>query len=183
MYEFLILAQLSRRPMHGYMIAKIIGKMSGPFWPVQWGALYPILGRLEQEGYITSEPCPEGEDGRIRKVYAITPAGRKLLHDHLMDTDRHQGDYCTVFAHKVPFFHLLEPEERVRLSRHYAVYAQQHIDHLQRTRHELTEPVSPVTDAQRAEILTVIDHHIDRWTLERSWAEKLLDAQKLVEVS
>src|SRR5947209_4977271 len=119
MYELIILAQLSRRPMHGYMIAKVIGHMMGPFRCVQWGALYPVLSRLVQEGLIRVEETGEQENGRPRKVYAITDSGRQRLHAHLMDTEHHLGEYEMVFGHKVPFFHLLTREERLYLARHY----------------------------------------------------------------
>ena len=55
MYEFLVLAQLSRHPMHGYLIAKIIGDIIGPYRRLQWGALYPLLARLEREGLICTD--------------------------------------------------------------------------------------------------------------------------------
>ena len=103
MHEFMILAQLSRRPMHGYMIAKIVGAMIGPFKQIQWGALYPVLSRLEHEGLIRAEEQEEG-DGRPRKVYSLTEEGRERLHDHLMDTDRHLGEYFALFPLKVAFF-------------------------------------------------------------------------------
>jgi DNA-binding PadR family transcriptional regulator len=169
--------------MHGYMIAKIIGRVTGPFRMVQWGTLYPILSRLEHDGYITAEECDTPEDSRSRKVYAITPAGRRLLHERLMDTEMSPADYASVFAHKVAFFHLLEPRERVRLARHYAVYAQQHIDHLQRTLRELQDPVIELEQTQRNEIEEVLQHQVDRWTLELGWAERLINAHNLAEVS
>ncbi|HLJ66967.1 MAG TPA: PadR family transcriptional regulator [Chloroflexota bacterium] len=181
MYEFLILAQLSRRPMHGYMIAKIIGNIMGPFRQAQWGALYPVLNRLMQEGLIRAEEDEVCEDGRSRKVYAITDTGMARLHEHLLDTEHHLGEYDTVFAQKVVFFHLLSREERLYLVRHYVVYAQQHIAHLERKCQELE--AFPVPPEQKPGILAVMRHRRRYWEQERAWAEELIKDQRLQEVS
>lgn len=181
MHEFMILAQLSRRPMHGYMIAKIVGAMIGPFKQIQWGALYPVLSRLEHEGLIRAEEQEEG-DGRPRKVYSLTEEGRERLHDHLMDTDRHLGEYFALFPLKVAFFHLLTPAERIRLARHYAVYAQQHLDHLVRKCREIEE-VPMLTPEQRSDLLTTMEHQKQRWIRELAWAEELINREQILEAS
>jgi len=38
MYEFIVLAQLMNGPAHGYLIAKIINDMIGPFARISYGA-------------------------------------------------------------------------------------------------------------------------------------------------
>jgi len=176
MYEFLVLSKLMIRPMHGYMIAGIIGNIMGPFRRVQWGTLYPVLNRLEQEGLIRVVEHGEG-DGRSRKVYAITEAGRRRLHELLLDTEQHLGEYDTLFPQKVTLFHELSLEERLRLSRHYAVYAHQNIDHLVRKRRELQDH-EDLTPEQIENIVAVMDHRIEYWSRERDWAEDLIAQQQ-----
>ena len=46
------------------------------------GALYPLLNTLETEGYARSEKITK--DGRIRKVYDITPKGTQLVDTYYM---------------------------------------------------------------------------------------------------
>lgn len=41
------------------------------------GTLYPLLHRMEAEGYLKREDQLDG--GKIRKYYTITPAGRTVL--------------------------------------------------------------------------------------------------------
>lgn len=43
------------------------------------GTLYPMLQAMEQRGYLTSREDSDGRLGRRRKVYAITPEGRRGL--------------------------------------------------------------------------------------------------------
>ncbi len=182
MYELLVLGRLVRQPMHGYMIAKIIGRIDGPVRQLQWGTLYPILSRLEAEGLIRVEETVEDGDGRTRKVYAITEAGRARLHDLLLDTEHHAGDYATIFAHKVALFSELKAEERLHLSRHYAVYAQQQIDHLERSRREFSTGLQSLSDERMRDVLTVMDHRFEYWKNERAWAEQLIARNALKEV-
>jgi PadR family transcriptional regulator PadR len=44
------------------------------------GALYPMLNRLEQKGFLTSEKQTKG--GRARKVYTITKKGKEYLQSY-----------------------------------------------------------------------------------------------------
>ncbi len=76
--ELLILCEVRRAPLHGYQIALEIERKSSGYFPVNHGTLYPILHRLEKEGLIAgywSDP----EEGRARKQYALTEAGRTYL--------------------------------------------------------------------------------------------------------
>ena len=73
--ELLILDELERGPRHGYQIALAIEERSGGYFPFNHGTLYPILHRLEQEGWIAGS-WTDPEEGRPRKEYALTEAGR-----------------------------------------------------------------------------------------------------------
>src|SRR5438270_4275079 len=88
MYEFMILGALARGPKHGYLIASILNDSLGPFRTVSWGALYPVLKKLQAGGSIVVADSPDDE-ARTRTVYAITDAGRATLHDLLLNTDKH----------------------------------------------------------------------------------------------
>lgn len=176
MYEFLVLGALSRIPMHGYMIAKVLGNIIGPFQHLQWGALYPVLNRLQAEGLVTAEESPDDGDSRAKKVYSITDQGRVRLHEHVMDTESHIGKYDAVFPHKVSHFSTLTPEERLHLSRHYAVHAQQNLDHLERKLKDIANNPR-LAPAQRADICGVMQHRIEHWNHERAWAESLIEGR------
>jgi PadR family transcriptional regulator, regulatory protein PadR len=73
----LILSVLADGPMHGYGLAKEIGRRSGGFFTGSWGSLYPALQRLEQDGLIEGvwEPYPP-QGRRRRRVYRLTLSGR-----------------------------------------------------------------------------------------------------------
>ncbi len=72
----LILEALSREPSHGYRIAQSIKKRSQGVLDFKESTLYPALHKLENEGLV--ESYGRGE-GRPRRYYCITEAGRKTL--------------------------------------------------------------------------------------------------------
>lgn len=65
-------------PLHGYGIARRIEQTSGDALLVNYGTLYPMLLKLEQEGYIASE-WGFSDNNRKAKYYRLTRAGRKQL--------------------------------------------------------------------------------------------------------
>ena len=74
----LILAILQQEESYGYAIIKRVKNISDD--RVEWseGMLYPVLHRLESQGFIRSS-WRESESGRRRKYYAITDPGRREL--------------------------------------------------------------------------------------------------------
>lgn len=76
--DWLILATLSREPLHGYAIAQRIQQNSGEVLKAEEGSLYPALQRLLIEGWVTAKWATSASNRRIR-VYTITEAGRKHL--------------------------------------------------------------------------------------------------------
>lgn len=68
----------SRKPMHGYQIARALESRSQGSFQFKEGLLYPRLHQMEREGLLRSEW--EGKRGtRRRKVYAPTAEGKRKL--------------------------------------------------------------------------------------------------------
>ena len=65
-------------PLHGYGVARRIEETSGNRLTLNYGTLYPMLVKLEQEGFVTAE-WRQSENNRRAKYYALTPAGQKQL--------------------------------------------------------------------------------------------------------
>lgn len=74
----LVLAILSEGESYGYAILKRIRELSAG--ELEWtdGMLYPLLHRLQRLGYVTTEWRTPPE-GRRRRYYTITDAGREAL--------------------------------------------------------------------------------------------------------
>ena len=61
---------------HGYAIAQALA--AAGLGTVKGGTIYPLLGRLEEDGLVTASWLP-GDGGPGRKVFALTPGGRRHL--------------------------------------------------------------------------------------------------------
>lgn len=87
MLEMLVLQCLARRPSHGYGLIVALREVGGGLFSLREGTLYPILYRLEDDGYIVSawqSPAkpPAGQLAARqmpKKLYTITAEGRALL--------------------------------------------------------------------------------------------------------
>jgi DNA-binding PadR family transcriptional regulator len=185
MYELVILGFLMRMPYHGYLIAKIINDMIGPFARLSNGRLYPLLAKLEQEGLISPAP-EEAVPASLRPVrdrqqhsYQITDAGRQRFHALMMDTTSNPGDYRRIFWFKLPNLHYLEPAERLFLLDHYINFCQTHLFHLATESRDLERKASQISimSAEQLEAsLQAMRHIQDQWQLEldstRAWRER-----------
>ena len=73
--DLIILQFLKTKPMHGYNIITSIRKNFGVYFGPS--TIYPLLGVLEEKGYIKSQWNLKCE--RPKKVYSLTPDGTTLL--------------------------------------------------------------------------------------------------------
>jgi PadR family transcriptional regulator PadR len=71
-------------PQHGYGIARRIEQTSGDKLQVNYGTLYPVLVKLEQEGTIESE-WGLSDNNRKARFYRLTRAGRRQLKTETRD--------------------------------------------------------------------------------------------------
>jgi transcriptional regulator len=76
--ELLILSSLEGRTRHGYDIARRIETRSGGAVRFHAASLYPLLYRLERQGWIDGR-WVEKAGQRRRRMYALTAEGRKVL--------------------------------------------------------------------------------------------------------
>ncbi len=88
-FPLLILHMVRKRPEYGNSIIRGIKEATSGVMSVSPNAVYPLLRRLEEKGYVTSEW--EDPDTRSRRFYTITPLGeekyaeiRERFEEHLL---------------------------------------------------------------------------------------------------
>ncbi len=196
MYEFIVLAQLMHGPAHGYLIAKIINDVIGPYARLSYGRLYPLLAKLEQNGLIAAEREDSSGEKRDRqlRVYTITDAGRMRFQVLMNDTSSSPGEYQRFFAYKVTAFSFITPVQRLHLIDHYIHYCQAHIFHLQTESEDMVRQTAeldelwdkapqlvhgfPQIDSYSVEsVVNTMQHFIDQWQLELEWAKRLRERE------
>lgn len=79
--NYVILGLLSHESLTGYEIKKRIDTMLKYFWSASYGSIYPTLGALAQDGFVTKKDTVE--NGRDKIIYTITDAGREHLKEWL----------------------------------------------------------------------------------------------------
>ncbi|WP_432559686.1 PadR family transcriptional regulator [Granulicoccus sp. GXG6511] len=76
--KFALLALLTGSPMTGYEIGKSFDASVGHVWNAPGSQIYPELRRLANAGLLNVEEVPEG---RRKKIYSVTAAGRESLRE------------------------------------------------------------------------------------------------------
>ncbi|NKC32559.1 PadR family transcriptional regulator [Roseomonas sp. BU-1] len=72
--KFFILRVLHDEALHGYEIARRVARVTGGCCSPSEGTIYPVLRDFEAGGFVTGQDALV--QGRTRRVYALTPAGR-----------------------------------------------------------------------------------------------------------
>jgi PadR family transcriptional regulator PadR len=76
--HLLVLKTLALEPRHGVGVADRIAQITRGTFQVSPGSLFPVLHRLEQDGFVAGEWSLTPE-GRRAKYYRLTPAGERKL--------------------------------------------------------------------------------------------------------
>jgi transcriptional regulator len=75
--EMLVMEVIAQGPSYGYEIAQTVAGQSGGTFEMKEGSLYPALHRLERHKFLRA--IWREAEGRRRKYYELTDAGRKEL--------------------------------------------------------------------------------------------------------
>jgi PadR family transcriptional regulator PadR len=76
--ELAILSVLENQPLHGYEIARQIEERSNGALRFTLAALYPMLYRMENRGWLKGA-WGTAANGRRRRCYRLMARGRKIL--------------------------------------------------------------------------------------------------------
>lgn len=80
-----LLLVISKGETYGYEITEKLTKMG--FLSIAAGTIYPILQKLQREGYIQGERRKSLE-GPERRYFTITDSGKIRLHEFLKDWEK-----------------------------------------------------------------------------------------------
>ncbi|MCT7950479.1 PadR family transcriptional regulator [Ancylothrix sp. C2] len=137
MLELSALGLLQRQPLHGYRLKKQLEVFMGSCISVNYGAIYPLLKRLEERGEIEAGGEEASQAGPSRKMYQITEQGRnawrKLMQTHPQES---WVNSRSRFYIKFFFFNDLEPEERINLLEHRLIECRLREQYLQEQEEE-----------------------------------------------
>jgi DNA-binding PadR family transcriptional regulator len=88
--EHALLVALSEHPASGLELARRFGRSIGFFWSATHQQIYRVLGRMDGDGWVTvTEVAQTGKPDK--KVYAVSPAGRRALAAWLVEPTETQA--------------------------------------------------------------------------------------------
>jgi PadR family transcriptional regulator, regulatory protein PadR len=70
-------------PMHGYAITRKVEDLTEGKIKLTYGALYPILHKLEKDGSLVT--TSENYNNRIRIYYSLTPEGHTIVAERIKE--------------------------------------------------------------------------------------------------
>jgi DNA-binding PadR family transcriptional regulator len=176
-YELFVLGELIGGPHHGYLLHEILGKILGPFRKASWGALYPLLHRLEEEGLIvpdaqTKRDDLEGKRSR-RYLYRITQAGRDRFQALILEPIPYEAYETDLFIGKLGYFDFITAQQQQAILHHHHGYLQAQMDYIQEAlRQVMANTAIPLPERRR--IQWVNEFRFSRFEAEILWVDKAL---------
>ncbi len=94
--DLMLLAVIASGERYGYAIIRSLQDRSNGRFAMKEGTVYPALHRLEDAGLITSRL--EQVDGRQRRLYDLTGAGRASLAEQRAAWDEYAASVAAVLG-------------------------------------------------------------------------------------
>ncbi len=112
--ELLVLGTLQVHPMHGYGLVDVLEDGLGRALGLKRPAVYAVLKRLEERGWITSH---EEREGNLppRSVFSVTSAGRAALPGLVSDCAGRPWDSQVPLVSLLVHLDFVEEDERSAL--------------------------------------------------------------------
>ncbi|MEO1135227.1 MAG: PadR family transcriptional regulator [Pseudomonadota bacterium] len=105
------LAIMSREgPCTPYLIKEAFRNSPSEYWSGSAGAVYPMMKRLEARKLIASRA--DETDGRARREFSLTAAGKTAMKAWLLNADRAAGFGFDPLRTRLFFIELMTAEER-----------------------------------------------------------------------
>ncbi len=115
MLELATLGLLQKESLHGYKLKQLLEQFISGCISVNYGAIYPLLKRLEEKEYLNLS-VSEGEAGGNKKIYAITEKGRARFQEKMQESPQESWvNARSRFMIKFVFFSHISQAQRIQL--------------------------------------------------------------------
>lgn len=149
--KFALLGILSQQERHGYDLKSAFDDRVGDFWSLNYGQIYSTLDRLEREGMVEWHEEPQ-ERRPDRKIYRITPKGRRELEEWLTEPVGRARALRDELFIKLLFLDPSNPEPIVNLIQEQKRVYLRHMQKLTQRKYELSKRPDR-SDAMMTELL------------------------------
>jgi DNA-binding PadR family transcriptional regulator len=184
LYELFILGELSAGPHHGYLLREILVKILGPFQKMSWGALYPLIHKLEEQGRITGEVEKVAKNTQRtskreqRKIYRLTKTGRDTFQTLMNQTIPYKVYDPDLFIIKLNYFDYITAQEQVAILHYHQAYLKMQVDFIDtQLKQMLVNPYIPKEEKVRIQWVT--EFRLKRLEAEAAWVAKALSTSRV----
>ncbi|MBD3194222.1 MAG: zinc-ribbon domain-containing protein [Candidatus Lokiarchaeota archaeon] len=109
--EFTILeAIFNLKTISGYDLIRVLNEQFAKTWKASSGTVYPILSKLEKNGYLESKKV-KSPIGPLKSVYSLTDAGKKLIETKVSDNFVDQLQYIENFLTELSLIYINSSED------------------------------------------------------------------------
>ncbi|MEH2163346.1 MAG: PadR family transcriptional regulator [Nostoc sp.] len=169
MLKLAVLGLLQREPLNGYRLKQQLEMFMSCSICVNYGAIYPLLKRMEEQGEVMLCAEQVQETGLCRKIYEITSLGKTIWYQEMLAYPHESWvNARSRFLIKFFFFGHLLPEERVQLIEHRLISCQLRLT--EKKSLEVTDNLYQVKLQKR--VLEVIQSEIE-WLIQQLQIEQL----------
>lgn len=166
--EIMVLGLLAERERHGYDLLREMEDRGFLRWfPASKVAVYKVLVRLEEKGYLTSWMEREGNMPE-KRVYALTAEGEEKLYDAVHAACSEEEPLRMDYAVGVAFLERLSVDEAVDALEIRRSFLEKSARRLSSHRGLLEGVASPLE-------LLILEHEIDLYRRESRWVARLLE--------
>ncbi len=174
--EFVILGLLALRAMTVYEINKALERGVSLFYSASFGSINAAIGKMLEKGWISGQEAVE--NGRNKRVFHLTPAGRQAFQDWLaseIEAEKVKDPALT----RLYFLGFSDPQKRVRVLEAHLQKLRRTLDALELI-HQQSEGIETplgLEDARRFQIFT-LDYGRAFYAFNIDWYEALLETLK-----
>lgn len=174
--EFVILGLLALRAMTVYEINKALERGVSLFYSASFGSINAAIGRMLEKGWISGEE--KVENGRNKRTFHLTPAGRKAFQDWLssdIEAEKVKDPALT----RLYFMGLAPAQERIRVLEAHLEKLRRTLDALQLIYRQSAEVETPpgLEDVRRFQQFT-LDYGRAFYAFNIAWYQNLLGTLK-----
>lgn len=173
MYELFILGQLMDHAMTGYQLRKALRNVVGEEQTISFGALYPLLDKLEQKAEIKLE-FKSSENKRPQKLASITDKGKEHFWKLALEPVSINKQTQMTHQMKVNFLHLLAPAQQISVLKDFQQFSKKQLESLAEMKHHL-ENNPHMIKADIEDGLLVNDLQEIRAQVQLNWVTSLLE--------
>jgi PadR family transcriptional regulator AphA len=175
--EFVILGLLALRAMTVYEINKALERGISLFYRASFGSINAAIDRLLERAWISGEE--KVENGRNKKIFHLTPAGRGAFQDWLsadIEAEKVKDPGLT----RLYFLGLAPCDERIRVLEAHIEKLRRTLDALDSIHQQSVDTDSPpgLEDVRRFQMFT-LDYGRAFYTFNIAWYQNLLETLKM----